>query len=813
MSFFSAPASAPLRPMLLRLLAGVSLFGVSAQGAAVSEPPFVAKTLRPFLESHCTDCHDDTTQKGNMRLDNLAANFAQPDVFNCWLKVLDELDSGEMPPKKKPRPAAGEMKAVTDWLRANLQAASLARQQGEGRTSTRRLSRVEYENTVRDLLGIDTELSDLLPEDPIVNGFDNGDASVGLSPVLMERYLEAAEIALDAAIANDPQPETKSGTYTFKPKEGGDAKTVPWNAVVNQPDAVVYLNTPPVLPNYRTPSAGNYRLRIHAYGYQTNGKPITYALYTTKQYQGTGDNLVGYYQAPGQPGAATVEVTTKIGASFNIKFAPEGQTKQQLKEPTTYTGPGLAIQSVDIEGPLNPEWPPASHKRIFGDAPLESLLKVRPAMKELRISPKRVTPISKQPEQDTERIVRDFLPRAFRRPVPPEEAQVYVKLALDRLKAGATFEDAVRMGLKAALCSPSFLLRNEKPGRLDDYALATRLSYFFWSTMPDEELFGLAAKRQLSQPAVLRAQVERMLKSPKGVAFTENFAGQWLGLRLIDFTTPDKKLYPEFDAYLQESMLKETQSFFNELLTKNLSTDNFIQSDFAFLNERLAKEYGIAGIEGVECRKVPVGPETHRGGVLTQGAILKITANGTNTSPVIRGNWVLKNIMGREVPPPPKAVAAIEPDIRGAKTIREQLDKHRSNDSCAACHAKMDPPGFALESFDVIGGWRENYRSIGEGKKSPNGNYKIGPAVDCSGTLPGDRAFANIDDLKKLLLADHEQVARNVAEKLLTYATGHRPEYIDRPAIQGILDRSRASKFGLRTLIHEVVESPTFLNR
>ncbi len=717
------PAPALLRPLLLRILAGAVIVSGSARGATTAEPPFVTKTLRPFLETHCTDCHDDSTQKGNLRLDNLPVDFAQPDTFACWVKVLDELDTHEMPPKKKTPPSAAEAKAVTDWLRQSLIATSVARRQGEGRTNTRRLSRVEYENTIHDLLGIDIELSDLLPEDPVTNGFDNGDATVGLSPVLMERYLDAAEKALDAAIANDPQPETKSGTYTFKPKEGGDAKTVPWNAVVNREDAVVYLNTPPVLPNFRTSAEGNFRIKIHAYGYQTKGKPMTYAFYTTKQYQGTGDNLVGYYQAPAEPGS-TVEITTRIGASFNLKFAPEGLTKQQLKDPATYEGPGLAIQSVEVEGPLNPVWPPPSHQRIFGDAPLESLLKVRPAMKELRISAKRVTPTSKQPEQDTERIVRDFLPRAFRRPVPPEEAQVYVGLALKRLKDGGTFEDAVRMGLKAALCSPAFLLRNEKPGRLDDYAIATRLSYFFWSTMPDEELFGLAARRQLSQPAVLRAQVERMLKSPKAVAFTENFAGQWLGLRQIDATTPDKKLYPEFDAYLQVSMIKETQSFFNELLTQNLSTDNFVQSDFAMLNERTARQYKIPGIEGVECRRVALPPESHRGGVLTQAAILKVTANGTNTSPVIRGNWVLRNIVGHVTPPPPKSVPAIEPDIRGAKTIREQLDKHRSNESCASCHAKMDPPGFALESFDVIGGWRENYRSL-EGKRTATGYWLL----------------------------------------------------------------------------------------
>jgi hypothetical protein len=390
-------------------------------------------------------------------------------------------------------------------------------------------------------------------------------------------------------------------------------------------------------------------------------------------------------------------------------------------------------------------------------------------------------------------------------------------LVEQKLSEGRSFEQAVRVGLMAALLSPEFLFLREKPGKLDDFALASRLSYFLWSTMPDEELLTLAGQKKLAQPDTPRLQVERMLNDPKATALTENFTGQWLGLRDIDFTEPDRRLYPEFDAMLRTAMVQETHLFFEEILKNDLSLTNFVDSDFTMLNERLAKHYGIPGVEGRPFRKVTLPPESHRGGVMTMASVLKVTANGTTTSPVTRGAWVLDRILGTPPAPPPAGVPAVEPDIRGATTIREQLARHRQIPACASCHARIDPPGFALESFDVIGGWRDNYRSVGNGKAvlvdGRTMPYLQGPKVDPADALADGRRFENIDALKKLLLADRDQLARGLTAKLLTYANGRAPEPADRPEVEAILGKTRARNYGLRTVIHEIVRSKLFQDK
>ena len=375
------------------------------------------------------------------------------------------------------------------------------------------------------------------------------------------------------------------------------------------------------------------------------------------------------------------------------------------------------------------------------------------------------------------------------------------------------------------LSSPKFLFLREPTGPLDDHALASRLSYFLWSTTPDEPLLALAAKGELRKPDVLRAQVERMLKHPKARAFTENFTGQWLSLRDIAATTPDKALYPEWEEMLQWSAVRETHLFFEELLKQNLSVRNFIDSDFAMLNGRLAKHYGITNVNGVAFRKVALKPEQHRGGVLTHASVLKVTANGTTTSPVLRGVWVLDHILGRPVPPPPPNVPAVEPDIRGATTIRDQLAKHRATENCAGCHARIDPPGFALENYDVIGGWRERYRIVTDQKNrvnnrvGPLGKYLkgyefgLGLAVDAGDVLPDGRKFADLVEFKKLLLTDPEQIARCLTEKLVTYATGQPVGFSDHAAVGRILTEAKGADYGLRSLVHAVVGSELFRNK
>lgn len=335
--------------------------------------------------------------------------------------------------------------------------------------------------------------------------------------------------------------------------------------------------------------------------------------------------------------------------------------------------------------------------------------------------------------------------------------------------------------------------------------------------MPDEELLALAGRGELAKPDALRKQVERMLRDPKAKAFTENFVGQWLNLRAIDDTVPDPALYPEYDDDLKGSMAREPYLFFDEVLKDDLSLTRFVASDFSLLNGPLAKLYGIPGVEGREFRKVSLPPESHRGGVLTMAAVLKVTANGTNTSPVLRGTWVLERILGTPPPRPPVDVEAVEPDIRGATTIREQLAKHRQRPECSTCHARIDPPGFALENFDVMGNWRENYRSVGKGEPVTVGgrrmSYKKGPAVDPADALLDGRRFRNIDEYKQLLLADSDGLARALAEKLLTYATGGAPSRSDGPEIDALVRAVRGKRYGLRSLIHEIVQSRLFQSK
>jgi hypothetical protein len=360
----------------------------------------------------------------------------------------------------------------------------------------------------------------------------------------------------------------------------------------------------------------------------------------------------------------------------------------------------------------------------------------------------------------------------------------------------------------------------EKPGRLDDYALASRLSYFLWNSEPDETLRDLAKRGALKKTSTLMAQAQRMLADDKSKRFTEAFLDYWLDLRKINNTSPDTALYSDYvlDDYLVESQVDETRRYFQELIRGDLPTRNLVASDFVIINDRLATLYGIPGIKGVDFRRVQLSPDSPRGGLLTQASVLKVTANGTTTSPVLRGAWIMERILGKPAPPPPPGIAAVEPDIRGAKTIREQLDKHRTNKSCNVCHAKIDPAGFALENFDVMGGWRDRYRAIGDGEKVP-GYAKSGQPfefhmtqpVDASGALPGGANFKDVRELKRLLLQDERQIARNFVNQLVIYSTGAPIRFGDRLKVEAILDRTK--NYGVKSLIEALIESDLFRNK
>jgi Protein of unknown function (DUF1592)/Protein of unknown function (DUF1588)/Protein of unknown function (DUF1585) len=391
-----------------------------------------------------------------------------------------------------------------------------------------------------------------------------------------------------------------------------------------------------------------------------------------------------------------------------------------------------------------------------------------------------------------------------------------------QLDAGVGFAESMIAGYTAALTSPGFLVLEEKPGPLDDYALAARLAFFLWNSPPDATLRALADRGELRQPGVLRRETERMLSDPKSQRFVEAFLDYWLDLRKMEDTTPSITLYNDYylDDALTEAALAEPRMFFAELLRHDLPASNLVASSFTFLNGRLAEHYGVHGVQGVTMRRVALPPDSPRGGVLTQASVLKVTANGTTTSPVLRGKWITERILGYEIPPPPP-VGAVEPDIRGAVTIRQQLDKHREDASCASCHSRMDPPGFALENFDVLGGWRDFYRGVAPGKTPVTGfgkngapfEFHQGLPVDAGGELPDGRAFKDVRDFKRLLLTDEARIARNLLQQLIIYATGSPARFTDRSAVEQMLERARADHYGVRRLIHEIVQSELFRSK
>ncbi len=796
------------------------------ESSGKADKDFFEAKIRPTLVAHCFGCHSKAMEKpkGDFRLDRLSHDFSDGASREAWLAVLKRVKAGEMPPKTKPRPSEKESQALLDWIGAGLKAAEVRRAK-EGRVVLRRLNRIEYENTVRDLLGVDVELRDILPIDSSANGFDNVADALHVSSFLMDKYLEGAEKALNIAIANLPQPPVIKKRYSLKETHQVKSSTEKVYRHLEDGTVVCFSSSPwnsVVVSPFYPPDRGKYRFRISASGIQSAGKPVTFRLDAgTMGMVGT-TKLVSYFDVPADK-ASVVEFVESIQPRSTIRIHPyglAGATTVHKIGADKYEGAGLAVQWVEVEGPLYDTWPPESHRRIFGDMPQ------KPAP--IYNYSKRVEVTSADPEADAERILRAFAGRAFRRAVTDDDLKPIMKLVKSRLAQKHSFEQAVRVGLMAVMVSPDFLFLRERAGKLDDFAVASRLSYFLWSTMPDAELLTLAEQKKLSEPKTLRAQAERMLKDKKASAFTENFVGQWLNLREIDATIPSHILYPEYDEMLKASMLKESYLFFDELLKDDLSLTNFVHSDFAMLNGRLARHYGITwppspsgrgeGGDGHwEFKKVALPKDSHRGGVMTQASVLKVTANGTYTSPILRGAWVLERILGTPPPRPPEGVTAIEPDIRGAKTIRQQLAKHRDVPSCASCHAKIDPPGFALESFDVIGGWRDYYRTSGNGKpvmidgrRMP---YLQGPKVDPADEMADGQKFRDIDEFKQLLLKDKDQLARNLTERLVTYATGAAPQTGDQKEIEAIIGRVRAKNYGLRSLVHEVVQSRVFLHK
>lgn len=808
--------------------------GAPRAASAAPEPPPVT---RAFVEKHCFECHDDTVKKGGLDLSSLPWDLGQPPGLGAWVKIHDRIERGEMPPADKARPEAEEQAALLADLGKHLHDASAKAQEGRGRTVLRRLNRMEYENTVHALLGIEAPLRGLLPEDTPAHGFDTVAEGLRLSTLQMETYLEAADAALDAAIQLTTEPEKVSGRFSYKEEDGvrenidTPAGTVKDKDSGNKhvvtlrelPDAIVFFSDADFrgrLKKLHPRAPGRYRIRVSAYGFQTQGEPIVMRVYADSYRE---KRLLGWYEIPAdKPREIEIEARLErnegisVGA-LNIGYDEQGRGVYGISAPD-YTGRGIAIQWVECEGPRLESWPPPSTKNLFPGVRLKEYEKNRQPWRDGKRWAYEFDP--EDPEGDLTRIVTAFAGRAFRRPLQPEETDRFVRLAQDVLGAGGGFEQAARVGFRAILTSPQFLLFEEAPGALDGHALASRLSYFLWSGPPDEALLQLAANGELTKPAVLRAQTERLLKDARSARFVKHFTGQWLEMRNIDATTPDPKLYPEYDEILKLSMVAETEAYFREMLDRDLDAAYLVKSDFAMVNRRLADHYGIPDVAGETLRRVSLPADSVRGGFLTQASVLKVTANGTVSSPVVRGTWVMKHLLGQPPLPPPPNVGSVEPDTRGATTIREQLDKHRNSETCAGCHRSIDPPGFALESFDVIGGWRDRYRSQEKGDRPPGklrgrgiGEYKLGLPVDASGQLADGRGFQDIREFRQLLLDNRERLDRALAENLVIYGTGAGISFADREAVAEIVSKAGKDGGGLRTTLREIVLSDLFRHK
>lgn len=541
-------------------------------------------------------------------------------------------------------------------------------------------------------------------------------------------------------------------------------------------------------------------------------------VYSSTLYEPNNQSMlpIGMFEAPPEaPEVFEMEAFFEEGAMVKLDcmrlpspMVPAMPHTIQKIEPEGY--PGVAFHWLEVEGPFIEEWPPASYRALFGDLPLEP-------------SGSHVVAVPEQPLNEVRELLSGFMERVYRRPVEKAEFDRFYGYAEQLLKEGEPFTEAMIATYSAVLASPEFLFHCGQPGELDDFALAERLSFFLGESIPDESLSALAGQGKLRDPETLRAEVDRLLDKPESKRFVKEFLDAWLKLDEINDTDPDRELYPEYagDWWLVNSMIEESRLYFADLIAGDGPARNVIDADYTFVDERLARHYDIPNVVGPSFRRVTLPGKNPYGGILTQASVLKVTANGTVTSPVLRGVYVMERLLGDPPSPPPPSVPAVEPDIRGAATIRELLKKHREDASCASCHQKIDPPGFALESFDVMGRWRTHYRSLGQGSEriegvGRSGNeyvHFIGKDVDASGVTPQGDPFDDILQFKKLLLEDEETIAHNVTEQLLVYATGAPIGFADRDDVSAILEKSRASEFGVRTIIHEIVQSPLFLRK
>jgi len=755
--------------------------------------------LESFLEKHCFDCHDASDSKGELNLADLPFDLNNHATFERWQRVFERVRDGEMPPAKKTRPEKTAAGKFLSSLKKTLLEADTADIAANGRVRSRRLTRTEYEHTIHDLLGIDIPLKDLLPEDPASHGFETVSAGQQLSHHQLARYLDVADLALDEAFDRAFKGD-ESYQRSCTPKEleqrrrgnyrGPDFKH---DESISWPIGLQFFGKMYIT---EVPASGWYRITLRSVRSINDKHGQVWGTLRSGECSSSAPMLymIGLVEATPQPRDLTFEAWIQKGHMLELK-PNDGELR---RAPTGAQGGNVSFEGRDLE---KEGYAGIAHRGIDIERiyPLADRAKVQRNL------------FGEQDMKTAKRAALDpllarFAQRAFRRPVSESQLAPYRDIGRQALADGASLSQALRAGYRAILCSPRFLTFIEAPGALDDHAIASRLSYALWVSMPDSQLTKLATSGKLKDSAVLTQQVERMLVDRKSERFIRSFTDQWLKLAQIDFTSPDQRQFKTFDPVLQESMVQETRTYFAEMIQRNLNATHLVDSDFAFLNERLARHYETSGPvqAGGGLQKIALADakDKTRGGLLTQGAILKVTADGTATSPVVRGMFVNERILGEHIPPPPPGIPAIEPDIRGATSIRDQLTKHRSDSSCASCHLTIDPPGFALENFDPIGGWRKRY---GEGKK--------GVPVDPSGETPEGAKFADLLAWKAIYTQRGDQLATAFARQFLTYATGAPIRFADERALGEIVNHTKSSNHGLRSILTTAVTSPIFLHK
>lgn len=764
----TAALAAPARRPAGRRTAAPAAKPAAAPAGAVS----YQREIIPLLQKYCSSCHGDKQAIGGINFQKFATEASVKAAHDIWEKVAHQVQSGVMPPRGLPQPSAAEKSRIIAWIQSTISTVDCD-SKDPGRVTLRRLNRNEYNNTIRDLFGIDLKPADAFPSDDVGYGFDNIGDVLTISPLLMEKYMSAAEKVADAVIL---APESRRPVRRY---EAEAIQTEVPSGILPGGFRMLYGNGE-LSVEHQFRAAGEYLIRARIYG--ERGGPELPRLAIMLDGRRLKEQEVTARSE--DPALVEVRVNTtagphRAGIAFLNDFFMAGERKSREDR-------NLVIDWIEVEGPLSAQASqtdlPPSHRRIITSLPRGADWK---------------TPGRK--------VIAGILPRIYRRPVAaPEVDRLLGYLELAR-KQGESYERGVQLALQAALVSPHFLFRVEtgaaapaSAGKipLNDYQLASRLSYFLWSSMPDERLFSLAAKGQLRRVDTLTAEAMRMLKDPKASALVTNFGGQWLHLRILDTIAPAKTEFPGFDEALRQAMKRETELFFSEIMRQDRPILDFLDADFTYLNERLAKHYGMDGVQGDQFRRVTL-TDSRRGGVLTQGSVLTLTSNPTRTSPVKRGRWVLEQLLGTPPPPPPPDVPPLEEGKQAASqgTLRQRMEQHRVNPACAVCHEKMDALGFGLENFDATGAWRDR-----EGEN----------AIDSSGTLPGGKSFSGPAELKKILKAETAAFSRNFTQRLLIYALGRGLENYDRCSVDDMLKPVEQSGYRFSEIVRQVVLSEPF---